>query len=156
MIEMNLNTSSRLLQDFELLPLPSNPLTSNAKAESFVGVGANGHSQSRNVPPIPCLMFCSIPISYGNSCLETFTLVPSGPSRYPPNALARRTSVLCLSISQPSMVVTLAPKHHTLRTKRSPITKSAKQFAANKTKKTIICVTLGPRYCIVESQPTLM
>lgn len=43
--------------------VPSNPLVSNARPDSFDGVGVNGHSQSQNVLPIPCLIFESMPMS---------------------------------------------------------------------------------------------
>ena len=73
---------------------------------------------------------------------------PSEPSRYPPRALERRSRVLCLSISQLSIVVIFVSKDHkerkkiTVKAKR--VTKFSTKYKASKTS----TAGEGPRYYV--------
>ena len=87
-----------------------------------------------------------MPTSYGNSCLRIRILVPCGPSRYPPKALARLSKVLCRSISQLSIVVTLFHTDHKELKSVSPTAKRVKELRANRVNKESNDDNEGPRY----------
>lgn len=52
-----------VLLDYLEQAVPSNPLVSKSRPDSIDGVAVNGHNHNKGVPPIPCLIFCIIPIS---------------------------------------------------------------------------------------------
>ena len=103
------------------------------------------------LPPIPAFKFRQIPISYGNSCFWIRILMPSGPSRKPPRALARRTSVRCRDISHPSIVVVFSKSIHRVRMRRMESAKRVSEFTTRSTKRWMSCARLGPRYCLCVS-----
>ena len=95
---------------------------------------------------MPWTMFFQMPTSYGNSCFTIRTLIPSGPSRYPPSVFARRSSVSCLSISQLSMVVTFVTNDQLVRRNMMDKANSVIELSTNSRNSVIISVTDGPRY----------
>lgn len=56
--------------------------------------------------------------------------MPSGDSKYPPKCLALLNNVLCLSISQPSIVVVLTARHQILRIHRIPMANKVRLLIA--------------------------
>ena len=73
-------------------------------------------------------------------------MVPCGPSRYPPNALARLSKVLCLSISQLSIVVSL---FHTDQRERKSVMLTARrvmELRAERVNRESSDDNEGPRY----------
>ena len=95
---------------------------------------------------MPWTMFFQMPTSYGNSCFTIRTLIPSGPSRYPPSVFARRSSVSCLSISQLSIVVTFVANDQLVRRNMIDKANSVIELRTNSRNSVIISVTDGPRY----------
>ena len=125
---------------------PSNSFTSNHNPLDSDGDLASGHSQVSGPPHMPWTTFFQMPTSYGNSCLTIRTLIPSGPSRYPPRVFARRSSVSCLSISQLSIVVTFVANDQPVRRNMIDKANSVIELSMNSRNSVIRSVMDGPRY----------
>jgi len=143
---------------------PSKPFSSKESPLSTEGEAAKGQIQARIchrgqhicilalymwdltlLVPIPCLKLAHMPMSYGNSCRRMRIRCPSGPVRYPPSTLLRRSNVSCLSISHPSIVVVLTARHQAVRTNIIPTANSVNELTTISTNRCASCHALGPR-----------
>jgi hypothetical protein len=127
--------------------LPSISLCSYTKPLSTDGLLANGQPQaSRFHVPIAWRKLDQMPTSQGNSWCSMRTLVPSGPSSWPPKTRARRSRAWWRSTSQLSIVVMLSARPQTERPSSRIKPNKTSPLTTTSTNKWESCSALGPRY----------